>query len=197
MNSGAPTAAFDASYFQTENYEFYLERRDRYLRTAAEIVELLTKLCLIREGDWILDYGSGPGLLIEGFKEAGYWSFGVDISAWAREQAKERRHEVIEHPVPAPVMTALDVFEHMTDEQIRSAIEAVNPRVLVARIPCSTDGGKTFHLAVSRKDVTHINCREKSDWERFFADLGYLTMRLNLFTVYDTPGVACLLAVRK
>jgi SAM-dependent methyltransferase len=197
VTSGSTVTAFDASYYATGNYAGYLERRDRYLRTAAEIVDLLTKLSLIREGDWILDYGSGPGLLIEGFKEAGHWSFGVDISAWAREQAKERRHEVIEHPVSAPIMTALDVFEHMTDAQVTEAIRAVNPRVLVARIPCSTDG-KQFHLAVSRRDPTHINVKTKEQWIAFLGALGYAAvLRINGYSFYDSDGVACLLAVRQ
>lgn len=188
---------YSASYYATGNYANYAERRDRYLRTAAELSELLERLSLLRTNDTVLDYGCGPGYLIEGLRARGYSAGGVEVSEWARDQAAQRGLPVVADPFPASVMLAMDVFEHMTDEQVREAIRAVTPRVLVARIPVSTDGGATFHLAVSRNDVTHINCKTKERWEAFLADLGYLTMRLSLYTVYDSPGVAALLAVRR
>jgi len=86
------------------------------------------------------------------------------------------------------------VFEHMSDETIKDVITTLEPKAMVVRIPSSTDGGKTFHLEVSRADPTHINCKTKEQWIVFFQGLGYRTfLKLNLFTVYDTPGVSCLL----
>jgi 2-polyprenyl-3-methyl-5-hydroxy-6-metoxy-1,4-benzoquinol methylase len=197
MTSGAPSVAFDATYYQSANYTDYLERRDRYLRTAAEIVELLIKLCLLTPGDTICDYGCGPGFLVEGFKAQGHVAYGAEVSEWAMAQAAARDIPVHHGPIAADIMTALDVFEHMTDAQITEAIRTVNPRVLVARIPCSTDGGKTFHLAVSRRDPTHVNCRTKNQWIAFLGTLGYAAvLRINGYSFYDSDGVACLLAVK-
>jgi hypothetical protein len=82
----------------------------------------------------------------------------------------------------------------MTDQEIAKVLIKTNPRALLVRIPSSTDGGKTFALEVSRQDPTHINCKTKEQWIEFFKEFEYKTfLRLNLFTVYDTPGVTCLL----
>jgi hypothetical protein len=88
----------------------------------------------------------------------------------------------------------MDVFEHMTDLQVGTVLRTSKAKAVLARIPSSTDGGKTFHLEVSRADPTHINCKTKEQWIEFFKSFGYQTfLKLNLYCVYDTPGVTCLL----
>lgn len=192
----APT--YDESYFKSANYAGYLERGDRYRRTACEIIELLRKLGRIERDSRIVDYGCAVGLLMSGFIGEGYQNIvGVDASAWAREQATMRLLAVFAPscwPRVADVLVALDVFEHMTDAEVTAAFSC-KPSVFIARIPVSTDG-KIFHLAVSRADPTHINCKTKEQWEERFRALGYVTTRLHLFSIYNTPGVACLLGLR-
>lgn len=94
-------------------------------------------------------------------------------------------------------MLALDVFEHETDEEISRDVKKIDPNVMVVRIPNSTDGGKTFHLEVSQRDPTHINCKTKQQWVDFLENLGYFSMRLNLYSIYDSDGVTCLLLIKK
>lgn len=197
-------AIYDANYYRSSNYADYLERADRYKKTAYEISDLLRKLKLADNSSYILDYGCAVGFLMDGFQEAGHTKvIGFEVSEWAAEEASKRgkmvwtdlqRLNERSRLYGTDVMVALDVFEHMTDTQIRQALDHTDPKVIVARIPVSTDGGKTFHLAVSRADETHVNCKTSEQWIEFFRELGYATfLRLNLFTVYDTPGVCCLL----
>ena len=40
------------------------------------------------------------------------------------------------------------------------------------------------------------NCKTKEQWIEFFRKEGFGTfLRLNLFTIYDTPGVSCFLVL--
>jgi cyclopropane fatty-acyl-phospholipid synthase-like methyltransferase len=192
---------YDSDYYRSSNYADYLERADRYKKTAYELTDLLRKLNLVQKDSTLVDYGCAVGFLLEGFQEAGYSNvLGYEISDWAVSEGRRRGNRIHywgyfdADPFATNVLTALDVFEHMTDEQVTDVVQTLNPSAMVVRIPSSTDGGKTFALEVSRADPTHINCKTKEQWIEFFRGLGYRTfLRLNLYTVYDTPGVTCLL----
>jgi cyclopropane fatty-acyl-phospholipid synthase-like methyltransferase len=192
---------YDSDYYRSSNYADYLERADRYKKTAYELTDLLRKLNLVQKDSTLVDYGCAVGFLLEGFQEAGYSNvLGYEISDWAVSEGRRRGNRIHywgyfdADPFATNVLTALDVFEHMTDEQVMDVVQTLNPSAMVVRIPSSTDGGKTFALEVSRADPTHINCKTKEQWIEFFRGLGYRTfLRLNLYTVYDTPGVTCLL----
>jgi cyclopropane fatty-acyl-phospholipid synthase-like methyltransferase len=195
---------YDADYYKSSNYADYLERADRYKKTAKELAGLLHSLNLIQKDSLIVDYGCAIGFLLEGFKELGYTNLlGLEISEWARTEAQKRGNIVWDSSNSdwvswvrreIDLLISLDVFEHMTNQEIYNLLVFSKPKVLLVRIPTSTDGGKTFHLEVSRTDPTHINCKTKEQWIELFRSFGYQTfLRLNLFTVYDTPGVTCLL----
>jgi 2-polyprenyl-3-methyl-5-hydroxy-6-metoxy-1,4-benzoquinol methylase len=195
---------YDANYYRSSNYADYLERADRYKKTAFELSDLLRKLKLITNNSCILDYGCAVGFLMDGLKEVGHWNtFGFDVSEWAANEARQRDNVVytdlhdlaeLSSEIGINVMIALDVFEHMTDYQVVDALDKVKPKTIIARIPVSTDGGNSFHLSVSRADKTHINCKTTEQWIQLFKLCGYKTfLRINLYTVYDTPGVCCLL----
>lgn len=191
---------YTAEYYQSSNYADYLERADRYKKIAYELAGLFRTISLVDRDSLIIDFGCAVGFLIEGLREVGLKNtIGVEISDWAREIAQKNGllvHKSIDDIVFSrpDLLIALDVFEHMTDQEIAKVLTKTNPRVLLVRIPSSTDGGKTFALEVSRQDPTHINCKTKEQWIEFFKEFEYKTfLRLNLFTVYDTPGVSCLL----
>lgn len=191
---------YDEKYFTTLNYSNYLDRRDKYKKTASEVTDLLEKLSLINKRSTILDFGCAVGFLVSGLREIGYENtLGYDISEWARDYGRK-----LDLPIfgdlnvlgNIDLMFALDVFEHMKDEEIEKAIIRLSRPNLVVRIPSSVDG-KTFHLEVSKRDPTHINCKTKKDWEKFFLNLGYKTIiRLDLFSIYDSRGVSCFLVLK-
>ena len=178
---------FDEAYYTTNNYENYLERRPRYLHTAKNLIDLLNSISLLNDNPSILDFGCAVGFLLEGFKN--YNIQGYDISEWAIKQAKEKKLPIVDNLTSKfDIMISLDVFEHMNDEDIKSALAIVDPKILIVRIPVSLDGN-TFALDISRRDSTHINCKTKQDWINF---LNYpFNLRINIETIYDTDGVMC------
>lgn len=192
---------YGEDYYRSSNYADYMERSDRYKKTAFELVDLFRTINLIDRKSLVIDFGCAVGFLIDGFKELGFNNtIGVEVSKWAREQSRAKGHSVfkdvstINTGLTVNLLLSMDVFEHMTDGDISHVLETLKPKSMIVRIPSSTDGGKTFHLEVSRADPTHINCKTKEQWIEFFKKFGYHTfLRLNLYTVYDTPGVTCLL----
>lgn len=187
-------------YFQSLNYTDYLARRDRYLKLAQEIHELLSlRLRLLNKASVLMDYGCAVGFLMEGFAELGYKNvFGYDISDWASNQAKNKGLKILKkiEKKTFDIIICLDVLEHMRDEDIYQTFREFESDLMIARIPCSTDG-KKFVLDVSNRDPTHVNIKSKDEWIKLLTKVGYMTiLPLNLFTIYDTPGVMCALCLK-
>jgi 2-polyprenyl-3-methyl-5-hydroxy-6-metoxy-1,4-benzoquinol methylase len=184
---------YDETYFKSLNYSGYLEREDRYKKTAKELFEYLKKNKFLNETCSILDYGCAVGFLVKGFRAIGINCEGYDISEWAKSYANKLGIVYIEFsPREFDLLISLDVFEHMTDEEIVLTLKNFKSKYIIFRIPCSTDGGKTFHLEISRRDVSHINCKTKKQWVDFFKKEGFAEfIPLDLYTIYDSSGVMC------
>jgi SAM-dependent methyltransferase len=191
---------YDENYFKQLNYVDYLSRRSRYFSLSRELTGLLSNLGLVSVSSRIMDYGCALGFLMEGLEHLGYRNVcGYDISSWAREQAKRNDLNVYGEvsKLDFDIIFCLDVLEHMTESQIDEMFSFYNANVLVARIPCSTNDGKSFHLDVSNTDKTHINCMEKPDWINLLSRYGYnVFLPLHLYTIYDSPGVMCFVALK-
>ncbi len=197
MNSPTKTSPeFSEEYYRTGNYTDYLERGPRYHQIAIELDQLFQTLNLCRKSQAILDYGCGVGFLGEGLIKLGYENvYGHDASSWAVGESMTRGLNFDETVVPQ-IMVSLDVFEHMNDLDIANAIQKYFPVAIVARMPIARNGEQSFALEVSRKDKTHINCKTRTQWEQFFRNLGFsVVLRLNMRTIFDSEGVACLLAL--
>jgi SAM-dependent methyltransferase len=190
---------YGKKYFESINYVNYLDRKNKYIKHAEDIKQLLESVSLLNPNSKILDYGCAVGFLLEGFKKQGYNNIhGFDISEWALEQCKNKNLNVFENfqHESFDLITALDVFEHMTDKEIKSALNYFNTDTLLVRIPCSVDG-EDYHLDISKLDPTHCNCKTKNGWKKLFKSLGYdLFLNINISTIYDTPGVLCWLCVK-
>ena len=190
---------YDKQYFKSLNYTNYLGRRDRYLKLAFELHELLNKFHLIDKESTILDYGCAVGFLMEGFHELGYKNvFGYDISQWAATQAKNKDLKILSKIKRESfnMIICLDVLEHMPDEEIHQTFALYQSQIMIVRIPCSIDG-KRFVFDISNQDQTHINRKAKAAWVKLLSQVGYETiLPLNLLTIYDTPGVMSALCLK-
>ena len=199
---------YNENYYKSLNYTDYLSRETKYEKTAEELDELLGKFFSYdtRKNMGILDYGGAVGFLCQGFKRLGYIDVvNCELSDWAREESKKKNIESVapeycfDYPTHWDLITALDVFEHMTDRQIETLLLRCDTQFLVVRIPCAEGIGKTFHLEVSKKDPTHINIKSASEWETFIKRVGGFNavLPLRLKTIYDSPGVFCALFIKE
>lgn len=191
MNSQTKTLPeYGEEYFKSINYVDYLDRERRYHQTAHELYSVLNKIGLLTPQSHVLDYGCALGFLVSGFRKLGLSCEGFDISDWARVQAHKRGVKYIDfEPAEFDLISVLDVFEHMSDIQIVKTLITFTAPAIVVRIPVSTDS-ENFHLEISRRDPTHINCKTKAGWLDLMARIGYRNfLPFNLYTVYDSPGV--------
>ena len=191
------TQVFDEQYYRTNNYTDYLSKRERYVKTAEEIQQVFHKFSVIDQQSTILDYGCSLGFLIKGFEKVGFKNVsGYDISDWAVEQARKNGCNILDHAQGAfNLGIFLDVLEHMTDQQIAELFSKIRLDKVLVRIPCAVvEQPNQFYLEVSRRDPTHINCKTDRDWIKLFESMGYVNcFRLNMSTIYDSPGCFCCL----
>lgn len=183
-------AFFSEEYYNSINYTDYASRIIKYEKTATE----LSKYLEVDVNDSIFDYGCAIGLLLNGFSKLGFNNLtGFDISDWA-----------VNNPVNASiklstdrsliqkrynVVTALDVFEHMFDEDLNKVLLELNTEHLVVRIPVKVLNESDFYLEVSRRDRSHVNCKTKGEWIDYIESYGYqFKSTLNLESIYDSKG---------
>lgn len=187
---------YSEQYYRTTNYSDYQDREPRYHQMAREIFSALSSVGVINQKSRLLDYGCALGYLVNGFRKLGVVCEGFDISDHARIVAEGSGIQFVKEGIFDLIM-AMDVLEHMEDEEINVMLETFLAHRLLVRIPCSTDGGETFHLQISRNDPTHINCRTKTQWLEFFEQFGYrMFLPLNLYSIYDSSGVMAGLLIR-
>jgi SAM-dependent methyltransferase len=193
------SAVFNEAYYRSNNYVDYLSKRERYVRTAEEIKQVFYKFSVIDQDSTILDYGCSLGFLIKGFEKAGFKNVsGYDISEWAVTQARSNGCHILDHAQGTfDLGIFLDVLEHMSDQQILDLFDQLRLNKVLVRIPCAVaQQPEQFYLDVSRRDPTHVNCKTDQDWIALFKNLGYHNhFRLNMCTIYDSPGCFCCLFV--
>jgi len=196
---------FTKDYYTSNNYHNYLTRHNKYEQTAEDILDVLVFAKLVIHDSIILDYGCAVGFLLEGLRKLQYFEphnlYGFDISEWASGKARKKHLQVwseftnIKHEFD--VIFFLDVLEHMYDHEIDKAFEHFSSDIIVAKIPCKEGDDTTFFLDVSRKDMTHINCKNREEWKNVLREKGYTEfIMLNTPTIYDNLGVMCFIAYK-
>lgn len=188
---------FDEEYYRSVNYVDYLDREDRYLRTAKEVMGLLNTLGLDKGP--VLDFGCAVGHLLKGLSRVGYGAYGVDISKWAVEQCKSKNLSAMTAPqysLSHGVTFALDVLEHMPEEEVINFLNNLDSKCIVFRIPVCLKEGEDYVLECSRNDPTHIIRWTRQQWADLFAYYNYTCLDLNLISMYNSPGVYSGLATR-
>jgi len=184
------SAIFGEHYYSSINYADYLERGDRYDRLADEIMTHLEVHNLNRGP--VLDFGCAVGMLLESLGKLGYDAYGVDVSEWALSKCREKDltvYDKIHYDTTHGVTFALDVLEHIPEKDMRNTVANLQTKVLVFRMPICREGDNDYYLECSRADPTHIIRWTKKQWRKFFIDLDFIPLDLNLHTIYNSPGV--------
>ena len=184
---------FNQEYFETINYVDYEKRQKKYDKTALEIVEYFD----LQPFHHVMDYGCATGMLMQSLRENDISVYGYDISEYALNQASKKKlfvsnnKEVLEMK-NYHLTLVLDVFEHMFDKEIVHVLGKLVTDLLVVRLPCKLEGESDFHLEVSRKDPSHVNCRTEREWRAFFKRNGYEFLDyITTKTIYNSDGCFC------
>jgi len=188
---------FDKEYYESNNYTNYLDRQDRYIRLAEEVLAYLRKMRLVHSP--VLDFGCAVGFLLKGLEREVNTCYGVDISDWAIEQAKKRGHDVrkeVDFNRDHSIVFGLDVFEHMPEKELREFFDKIKTKAIVFRIPVCAKEGEDYVLECSRVDPTHVIRWTRKQWIEFFRSYGFLNVDLQLSTIYNSEGVYSGLALR-
>ena len=134
-----------------------------FVALAQEVAEYCKKFEPVN----VLDFGCGTGVYSEILRQEGFNIIGQDIFKAHRDYCKENYSllKVYQKPRQADFMLWIEVAEHMTDQEIKKALEVVLPRIILF----SSTPEKTELDA----DWGHINIKTEKDWIAMFKELGY------------------------
>lgn len=120
----------------------------------------------------IVEIGCGPGALLESFLTMGLQAKGIDPNPYSKEYFDKRNPAFARHyltqwpakPLTCDVLVAIEVFEHLTDEQIHEILTA---RVTFKHLVFSS----TPHFKGTPREIAwgHINVKQPHEWDEFFA----------------------------
>lgn len=188
---------YTESYYKSDNYSNYLERSDRYTALVNEVHILLSQLSL--NNGPILDYGCAVGFVIEALLDLKYDVEGVDVSEWALNECRKKNLTVSNVPnyeKQYGIVFALDVLEHLTEEQLNYFIDNIHTKAIIVRVPICLENETDYYFAESNKDKTHIIKWTFNQWDDFFKSKGYITLSLQLKTIYSSLGGYCALCIK-
>jgi SAM-dependent methyltransferase len=136
-------------------------------------------LCNLLESDpkWraIVDYGCGPGIMIDLMNSRGLDYLGCDVSPEARDlylrHFGKNPEKYVSSIAALPdrtfdLLISFDVFEHMRDEEIAGLLD---------RIPCIPE--ILVNISRVRSIPGHVNLKPDRAWIRFFESHGWMLRR--------------------
>ncbi len=191
---------YDADYFlrgKESGKSLYTEYR--WLpELTIPMARAIVNHCDIEEGARVLDFGCARGYTVKALRWLGYDAYGMDISAWAIENADPEAQGFVERidpkaspHEPLPVnrqydwIIAKDVLEHV--EYVRYAIlnlRRIATKGIFAVVPLSTFDQGEYVIKEYEKDVTHIHRWRLQTWIGTFLDPGW-----EVTAAFRVPGV--------
>lgn len=118
----------------------------------------------------IIEIGAGMGTLGECLKSKGCDYYGIEPNIYHQEFAITRGielHGVADYPTHCQMIVSIEVFEHLTDKQIRNYLKTIECQYFYF----SSTPNKT-----TKKFDTwwgHINIKSEEEWIKFFSKFGF------------------------
>lgn len=118
----------------------------------------------------VIDFGCGTGVYSEVFRMEGHNVMAQDVFKSHRDYCKENYPylKVIAKPKAAELMLFIEVAEHMTDQEIKNAIDVIEPRIILF--------SSTPESTVNDAQWGHINIKQEEEWIEFWKGLGYAVL---------------------
>lgn len=135
----------------------------------------------------VIDYGCGTGVYAEIMRRAGLNVTAYDIWSSHRDYCTAQYPDlnVTDKLQPHDFMTFIEVAEHMTDDEIKAALKAINPKYILFSSTPEKDA--VSETGLTDEDWGHINVKTEREWIYFFENpLGYfLTDAVTVPTVWS------------
>ena len=181
LDSPTKKCPFDEDYYMRgvetgkSNYQNY-----RWLpELTIPMVESLKRHLHIQDGDYVLDFGCGPGMLVKAMRMCGVHAVGYDISKWAIENCDESvKHEVSNDLALGQriydFIIAKDVMEHIPVSQLKNLIpglcDSTRKSILII-VPLTSYRNGDYIRKEDEADITHVIRYTLDDWLRLLTPL--------------------------
>jgi len=118
----------------------------------------------------VIEIGAGMGTLGECLEHKGIEYYGIEPNKYHREFAYNRGqllHGIDNYPNRCGMIVSIEVFEHLTDEQINEYLESIEANYLLL--------SSTPYTTTEEFDAWwgHINIKQTDEWVNFMAEYGY------------------------
>lgn len=172
-----------------QHYGYCIERAKRPSRRIYDIFRhILPVRESVKKGDRMLDIGSGIGENGHDLRWLGVTTYSLDLCSYAQQKSIDvfgvESHNIklvgnaLDLPFPNKLFnfaTCLDVFEHLTPDQILRVLSELE------RVVCDN---RVFVKLTSTEDVvnididpTHITKWRESQWTEWFKENGWKTLK--------------------
>ena len=96
------------------------------------LAKSVANYCKKFEPSSVIDYGCGTGVYSEVMRQEGFNILALDVFKSHRDYCKEQYSDlkVIARPKEAELMLFIEVAEHMTDQEIKNAIDVIEPKMI-------------------------------------------------------------------
>lgn len=118
----------------------------------------------------VIEIGAGMGTLGECLEHKGVDYYGIEPNRYHQAFAKNRGqllHGIDNYPNRCGMIVSIEVFEHLTDEQINEYLENIEASYLLL--------SSTPYTTTPEFDAWwgHINIKQTDEWIEFMAEYGY------------------------
>ena len=131
---------------------------------------LATSHIIVEYAKDIIEIGAGLGTLGECLIAKGCTYYGIEPNMYHRDFALERGVKLYDlngYPNHCELIVSIEVFEHLTDEQINEYLETIESKYFLF--------SSTPHKTTEEFDTWwgHINLKSEDEWIAFFRKYGY------------------------
>tara|TARA_R110002096_G_scaffold186882_1_gene366027 strand:+ start:400 stop:1008 length:609 start_codon:yes stop_codon:yes gene_type:complete len=136
----------------------------------------MIKVLKLNDGDKVLDYGCAKGYLVKALRLLQIDAMGYDISEYAIGKADADVKEHVGNTLPNMMFHAViakDVFEHMTEEQVKKALASLALITNQLFIIVPLGDGEKYTIPSYELDETHVLRKPLQWWAETMINCGY------------------------